>query len=62
MRDDGLIVQGETEGGGGTATCGILLGEDGELVGGVADMGIMLSLSSEEVRFFFSISLLEGVR
>lgn len=51
MRDDGLISveSGEGEEGSGTATCGILLGASGELIGGVADMGIMLRLTAEQV-------------
>jgi pseudouridine-5'-phosphate glycosidase/pseudouridine kinase len=37
MRSDGLVViEGEK-----TATCGILMDAEGELIGGVADMGIV---------------------
>lgn len=47
VRTDGLIerVNGES-----TATCGLLLESNGgELIGGVADMGIALTVSGEEV-------------
>lgn len=47
MREDGLV---EIEGG--TATCGILLDERGELVGGVADMEIAERVTGEQVRDF----------
>lgn len=46
MRADGL-VEGQ---GSSTAVCGILLDEGGELVGGVADMGITTELSGHQVR------------
>lgn len=47
MRSDGLI---ETIGDGGrTASCGILLDEKGDLVGGVADMDITSLMSGEVV-------------
>ena len=47
MRCDGLVrlVAGE----GGTPTCGILLDPSGELVGGVADMGIVAEMKGEAV-------------
>ncbi|GAA6046799.1 hypothetical protein NBRC10513_001581 [Rhodotorula toruloides] len=45
MRDDGLISTSTS----GTATCGILLDEKGELVGGIADMGIATELSGKKI-------------
>lgn len=53
MRTEGLVVNEEA----GTASCGILLDGGGELVGGVADMGIMLRLTAEQV----SLSLIPRV-
>ncbi|BGP36708.1 hypothetical protein JCM10449v2_000609 [Rhodotorula kratochvilovae] len=44
MRDDGLVGAE-----GATATCGILLDQKGELVGGVADMRIASALSGETI-------------
>ncbi|BGP21739.1 hypothetical protein JCM10295v2_000614 [Rhodotorula toruloides] len=44
MRDDGLISTSSS----GTATCGILLDEKGDLFGGVADMGIATELSGKK--------------
>lgn len=45
MRDDGLISTSTS----GTATCGILLDEKGDLLGGIADMGIATELRGKEV-------------
>lgn len=45
MRHDGLVSTSTC----GTATCGILLDEKGDLVGGVADMGIASELSGKKV-------------
>jgi pseudouridine-5'-phosphate glycosidase/pseudouridine kinase len=47
MRNDGLVQVGE--GGSRTATCGILLDECGELVGGVADMVIASDMEGDKV-------------
>ncbi|KAJ8296863.1 Pseudouridine-metabolizing bifunctional protein C1861.05 [Rhodotorula toruloides] len=45
MRDDGLISTSTS----GTATCGILLDEKGDLLGGIADMGIATELRGKEI-------------
>lgn len=47
MRTDGLLAPSEAR----TATCGILLDEKGELVGGIADMDIAHQLDGAEVRW-----------
>lgn len=45
MRSDGLVViEGEK-----TATCGILMDAEGELIGGVADMGIVELMNPKQV-------------
>lgn len=46
MRSDGLVKLGESER---TATCGILLDQTGELVGGVADMAIAAEMEGDQV-------------
>lgn len=46
MRTDGLVAPSESR----TATCGILLDEKGELVGGIADMDIAHQFDGAEVR------------
>lgn len=47
MRNDGLVeLVGEKER---TATCGILLDQTGELVGGVADMAIAAEMEGDQV-------------
>lgn len=46
MRSDGLIRLKESER---TATCGILLDQTGELVGGVADMAIAAEMEGDKV-------------
>lgn len=48
MRSDGLVQLEKV--GESTATCGILLDQTGELVGGVADMGIAAEMAGEKVR------------
>lgn len=60
MRREGLWrVEGE-EGEGRTACCSLVLGKEGDLEGGVADMGIVEGLKGEEVSVgstrFFSFS------
>ena len=47
IRSDGLVRL--RAGKGGTPTCGILLDPRGELVGGVADMGVVAEVKGEEV-------------
>ncbi|GAA5902185.1 hypothetical protein JCM5296_006623 [Sporobolomyces johnsonii] len=47
MRRDGLVEVGKEEGR--TATCGILLDDKGELVGGVADMAIAREVDGDKI-------------
>ncbi|GAA5849971.1 hypothetical protein JCM8547_000968 [Rhodosporidiobolus lusitaniae] len=50
MRGDGLIeVEGVEGSEGRSATCGILMNEEGELLGGVADMDITAALDGKKV-------------
>lgn len=54
MRVDGLLVGKE---GTRTAGCGMLLDPKGELVGGVADMGITKEVEGEEVIISLLLSI-----
>ncbi|KAM0793192.1 hypothetical protein ACM66B_000663 [Microbotryomycetes sp. NB124-2] len=45
LRDDGLVLEKEQR----TATCGILLDKEGDLFGGVADMGIAEKMDASTV-------------
>lgn len=49
LQELGMRVDGLLERPGRTASCGVLLDEGGELVGGVADMGIAHALTGEQV-------------
>lgn len=50
LRTDGLIsMQEEEMNGAGSAACSLTLGPEGDLMAGVADMGIVESLRPEDV-------------
>lgn len=51
MRGDGLLRLKGEEGEKRTACCSLVLGKEGDLEGGVADMGIVEGLGGEEVSF-----------
>lgn len=55
MRTDGLLTIGDEENG--TPACGILLDERGDLIGGVADMGLASKMTGTQI-----VDVLEKVK